>query len=168
MEKGSQDDSSHIIIKKTILHLSKLLNNFLIRIEVRQQHFWWRIFRICCGSQLKLRIQQTSDFYSSLVISRMITCFKYNRNLQLSVRLLYVILDTGAGTEGPEMTTETRSRITGPDYWEAEECWWGTGWEMVGRLRTWILLLRLRWEILNLCWTFGRGPWQLGRSMHVP
>jgi len=27
----------------------------------------------------------------------MITCFKYNRNLQLSVRLLYVILDTELG-----------------------------------------------------------------------
>ena len=54
----------------------------------------------------------------------MITCFKYNRNLQLSVRLLYVILDTGAGTKGPEMTTEpeTRGLITEPDYWEAEEC----------------------------------------------
>ena len=47
----------------------------------------------------------------------MITCFKYNRNLQLSVRLLYVILDTELGhTKGGEEI------ITGPDCWEAEEC----------------------------------------------
>ena len=48
----------------------------------------------------------------------MITCFKYNRNLQLSVRLLYVILDTELGhTKGGG-----EEIITGPDCWEAEEC----------------------------------------------
>ena len=122
----------HILLFKTILHLSKLLNNFLIRIEVRQQHFWWRIFRVCCGSQLKLRIQQTSDFYSSLVISRMITCFKYNRNLQLSVRLLYVILDTGAGTDrdqkwrrryGAELRGLTIRRQRSVDGGQDGRCW---------------------------------------------
>ena len=49
----------------------------------------------------------------------MITCFKYNRNLQLSVRLLYVILDTELGhTKG----WGEEEIITGPDCWEAEEC----------------------------------------------